>query len=54
MAFNKGVMDGARYQASEYVRKMANKAAHPETVLDEGLCKSAFDATRGILQHLYE
>jgi len=47
-------MDKVIWESAQDIRKMANKAAHPKTVLDEGLCNSAFDATRGILEHLYE
>jgi len=54
LALEKGLIDKIIWLAADDIRKTANKAAHPEAVPDEGRCKSAFDATRGILQHLYE
>lgn len=54
LALEKGLIDKIIWGAAQDIRKMANKAAHPETVPDEGRCKWAFDTTRGILQHLYE
>ena len=54
LALEKGLMDKTVCGVAQDIRKMAGKAAHPETVPDEGCCKWAFDATRGVLQHLYE
>lgn len=54
LALDKNVMDDARWQASEHVRKMANKAVHSGGVPDEHNCMHAYDVTRDILQRLYE
>ena len=54
LALEKGLMDKTMCTLAHDVRRMAGKAAHPETIPDEGHCKWAFDATRGILQQLYE
>jgi hypothetical protein len=54
LALEKGLIDNIFWLAADDIRKAANKAAHPEAVPDEGRCRLAFEATRGILQHLYE
>lgn len=54
LAFDKNVMDEATWQASEHVRKRANKGLHSAGLPDEHDCMHAYNLTRGILQHLYE
>lgn len=54
LALEKRLIDKIIWRAADDIRKMANKAAHPESAADEDDCMRAFDATRGILQQLYE
>ena len=54
LAFDKNVMDKVIWEASEDIRKRANRAVHSEGLPGENDCMMAYDITRGILQHLYE
>ncbi|HEV2178266.1 MAG TPA: DUF4145 domain-containing protein [Terriglobia bacterium] len=54
LARDKHILDGVTWRQADDIRELGNDAVHGSRLPTEGECKSAFDQTRGILQHLYQ
>ena len=54
LARDKDILDGVTWKQADDIRQLGNDAVHGDRLPTEAQCKSAFDQTRGILQHLYD